>query len=63
MNGGKLKLKVMSETSSPHADNVIMNTQQINQGNHIMNHYFKQNKHNKFAQIDSPKDSSIERVR
>ena len=28
----------------------------------MMNHYFNQTKH-KFAQIDSPKDSSIERVR
>jgi len=27
-----------------------------------MNQYFNQNKH-KFAQVDSPKDSSIERVR
>ena len=59
-NGGKLKLKIMSESSSPLNPNAPA-PQQMH-GNQLMNQYFIQNKH-KFAQIDSPKDSSIERAR
>jgi hypothetical protein len=58
-NGGKLKLKIMSESSSPNP-NLVQG--QLHGGNQLMNQYFMQNKH-KFSQIDSPKDSSIERVR
>lgn len=49
---------MISETNSPP---LKLN---MNQGqNQMMNQYFNQKKHLKFQQIDSPKDSSIERVR
>jgi len=64
-NGGKLKLKVMSESSSPAGiGQKVASGAQVNKrvSNPMMNQYFMQKKH-KFAQIDSPKDGSIERAR